>query len=222
MIICAMSDLHGHMPPVPECDLLIVAGDICPDLFGGVRAKKDPLRQTMWFEDVWLRYISKQPAKRVLVTWGNHDFCGEHMLPRKRVSYGHVDVIVDDLIEVEGKKIWLTPWSNQFMDWAFMKEHDQLGETYAQIPDGVDILVSHQPPAGCGDLYTEWPSRMPRRIGSEELRYHVERVKPKIVVCGHLHKGYGTYEVVDSKIYNVSVVNERYELVNPPTVIEVD
>ncbi|GAC1460729.1 MAG: hypothetical protein PVSMB1_10980 [Gemmatimonadaceae bacterium] len=41
-----------------------------------------------------------------------------------------------------------------------------------------------------------------------------------IVICGHVHGGYGRYEHLGIPIYNVSVVDERYWLVNAPTVID--
>jgi alcohol dehydrogenase (cytochrome c) len=41
-----------------------------------------------------------------------------------------------------------------------------------------------------------------------------------IAICGHVHGGYGRYEHQGIPIYNVSVVDEAYRLVNAPTVID--
>jgi len=231
MKMVCMSDLHGFMPDVEECDLLIIGGDVCPDLFGGKTAKRFPELQLAWFQNVWVPYILKQPARFIIMTWGNHDFCG-HLKPN--ATYDRLEVICDGEYRFKDKRIWLSPWSNEFMDWAWMDAHDALGKVYERIPEGIDILVSHQPPYGCGDLYVQpamkngmecWSRQ---HIGSSELRFHVERVKPEIVICGHLHKGYGWYEiphegaVAPTRVANVSVVNEKYELVNEPTIIEVN
>ena len=50
MRIVALSDQHGFLPDVPPCDLLIVAGDVCPDRFGPFMAVHDPHQQGAWFD----------------------------------------------------------------------------------------------------------------------------------------------------------------------------
>ncbi len=221
MKIGMMSDLHGHMPEIPpDLDLLIVAGDICPDLFNRKTAKDYPNLQRDWFERVWIPYVQKAGAKKVMVTWGNHDFCGHTY--DSNSTFGNVEVVIDTLLEYEGLKVWLTPWSNQFMEWAWMDEPYALREKYVRIPEGIDILVSHQPPMGCGDVYFQFDTKRWDNIGSRELRERVYDLKPKLVVCGHLHKGYGKYMVGETSVWNVSVVDERYDLVNPVSVIELE
>lgn len=213
MRIVAISDLHMHKPQIPECDLLLVGGDICPDTFGPFFAMHAPEWQLQWFKDNWLSWAQKQ-APRVLVTWGNHDFCG-HLEPEG--VYDNVTVVVDGLVDVDGLKIWLTPWSNQFMQWAWMKEPHDLKPIYDAIPEGIDVLVSHQPPYGYGDLYANFDTGKMEHIGSKELLATIDRVKPREVICGHLHGGYGTYAYDITSIRNVSVVDEEYQLVNPVT-----
>lgn len=202
----------------------------------------------------------KQPAKHCLVTWGNHDFGGQHLAsvaPEPIVTIGDdTRIVVDALVEYEGLKIWLSPWSHIFMDWAFMKEEEGLAESYKMIPRGIDILVSHDPPHGYGDLVCgvhddDCPLRWhlsgdpdkctcgcAAHIGGKALLNTVDRVKPNVVICGHIHGGHGMYEIErwatreaptfggetpisQTTIYNVSVVDEQYKLVHGATEIEV-
>lgn len=219
--IVALSDQHGFLPPVEPCDLLIVAGDLCPDYPGGHKERRGSgpqvQRQVEWFYDKWLPWRNGQPAKVCLFTWGNHDYCGQ-LIMRGQIEYlnSSTTAVVDAEVVVGGLRVWLTPWSSQFRDWAFMQPEDRLKDLYAPIPAGLDILVSHQPPYGYGDL-----SSTDGRIGSKALGNVIVAKKPRVVVCGHIHAGHGL-SVMDVgeahvKIYNVSIVDERYQLTWPPT-----
>lgn len=228
MRIYAISDQHGEFPEVPACDLLIVAGDQCPDVFKGVSARNSPERQREWFKDAWLDWRGTLDIPHVVMTWGNHDYCGEQDINNTVVSFtdanGKVTYsVIDDEVEINGLRIYCTPWSNQFFHWAFMQAPKDLAKIYDEIPEGIDILVSHQPPFGYGskciyvDPYTGY--RKTEEVGSRELTQRIREVTPRAVICGHVHSGYGTYTMDGIPVYNVAVVDERYRLVNPATEI---
>jgi hypothetical protein len=234
MRIVAVSDLHGFLPEIPRCDLLIIAGDICPDAFGSRMAAEAPALQAEWFDAHVRPWLARVPAACTVLTWGNHDYCGEACdfgadMPG-RAAAGAPLLLVDDSTRIttrpagDGQErraltVWASPWSNQFGDWAFMKSPRDLAGVYRAIPSGVDILVSHQPPYGSGDL-TVGLFGPARHAGSRELLAAIERVRPRLVVCGHIHEGHGRHEHAGTPILNVSIVNEYYELVHEPTIVE--
>jgi hypothetical protein len=76
MRIVALSDQHGHLPPIPPCDLLIVAGDVCPDSFGPFLAIFEPHQQKALFDQNARPWLAAAPAAHKILTWGNHDWCG--------------------------------------------------------------------------------------------------------------------------------------------------
>jgi 3',5'-cyclic AMP phosphodiesterase CpdA len=218
--IIALSDQHGFLPDVPACDLLIVAGDVCPDAFGGRFAMDVPERQRAWFDQKYRPWLDRQPATHKVITWGNHDWCGQSCdfsadAPPRAASTS-LQIVTDALttIDVGGERltIWASPWSNQFGYWAFMKRPRDLAPHYDAIPEGIDLLVSHQPPYGYGDVVLD-------HLGSRELLAAIDRVRPRAVICGHIHEGHGCYEHAGTPIHNVSVVDEYYQLVHTPTLV---
>jgi hypothetical protein len=218
MRIVALSDQHGHLPRIPGCDVLVVAGDVCPDRFGPFLAVHHPEQQKAWFDRTARPWLAAAPAAHRMLTWGNHDWCGQacsfHCDSPGNTLDGAVQILVDEVTQIacDGAlvSIWASPWSNRFLNWAFMKSPAELEAVYAQFPAGVDIVVSHQPPFGCADL----------GLGSVELRKAIQRVKPKLVICGHIHDGFGCFECDGALVYNVSVVDEQYRLVREPTMID--
>ena len=151
MRIVALSDQHGYLPAIPDYDLLIVAGDICPDRFGPFLAIHHPLAQKAWFDNHARPWLARARAQYKIVTWGNHDWCGQACSFREYFDDGQAAdktfIVVDDAVRVPtldvpagSLLIWATPWSNRFLNWAFMKDPNELEPVYAAIPDDVDIL----------------------------------------------------------------------------------
>ena len=55
---------------------------------------------------------------------------------------------------------------------------------WQRIPDDVDVLITHGPPVGHGDLCSGG-----NRAGCVDLLRHVEtRIQPKLHVFGHIHE----------------------------------
>ena len=228
MRIAAVSDLHGQLPVVPPCDLLIVAGDVCPDAFERKFSWDEPELQKAWFDQNVRPWLAASPATHKVLTWGNHDACGAHCdfsADAPDVADSRTLQIVNTrttTIHHEGRNItiWASPWCNPCGMWVFWKKRPELAKIYDTIPEGIDILVSHQPPFGCCDGVPEWDSDRVIPRGSRELLQAIDRVKPKLMICGHLHEGRGNAERNGTRIFNVSLVDERYRPVHPVTTID--
>ncbi len=185
MRIVALSDQHGFLPEIPLCDLVIVAGDVCPDRFGPFMAAHDPHQQQAWFDRTIRPWLATAPATHKVLTWGNHDWCGQTCSFRAdspaHARSAELQILVDEGTTVprsggaDGQaSVWATPWSNKFMRWAFMKRPSDLDRVYAAIPEDIDILVSHQPPLYHGDRTFNLDSARVEHVGSRELLDAIE------------------------------------------------
>jgi Icc-related predicted phosphoesterase len=224
MKLVCISDMHGTLDfAVKPSDLLIIAGDMCPYSGGG--AQMGCIQQEIWLRDEFGPWLAEQPVKEVVATPGNHDWIWElapMMVPRMPANF---HCLVDKGIEILGLKIYGTPQQKVFCDWAFNRSPAQLMRYYAEIPEGLDILISHAPPFGVMD---DVMSKMgPRHEGSPELANRIQRMaqKPRIVVCGHFHANDGLKEYPSfpgTVFVNCSVVGENYVRSKDPIYLEFD
>lgn len=208
MNIVVTSDLHGRLPEIPECDLLIVAGDVCP--YWDHRLAY----QAYWLEKAFYKWLSHVPARKIVGCWGNHDLIAQEAPHRLPDCLPHkITMLTDELIEWEGLRIYGMPWQLRFYDWAFNLDEDELDEKYAAIPP-CDVLATHGPPKHHCDSVGGGPP-----LGSSFLTSRIIELSPMLVATGHIHDGYG-YDWLDpTLIVNGSHMNERYEPANPPIMV---
>ncbi len=84
-----------------------------------------------------------------------------------------------------GAGIPVTP----FGDWSFDLTEDEAEVMLADCPEG-GLLVSHSPPHGHVD------EAGGRHLGSRAVLETIERVSPRLVVCGHIHGQWGKRSTV--------------------------
>lgn len=219
---------HGKMSTAgfETCDIIMVAGDFSN--VGDYETVKS-------FQE----FFSKLPCPHKICIAGNHELSFDEQDREKcfkslrkfkpEIKMSDMEsikkIITEDpniiylecsSVEILGLKIYGTPYSHESGKWAFQARDSDNGKVWESIPDDADIVIVHGPPTGVNDLdafYFSW--------GDPELKKRLEEVKPSIVHCGHMHDYYGM-KMVDGIMYiNASVLNERYELVRSPIIIDV-
>ncbi|WKZ60540.1 MAG: metallophosphatase domain-containing protein [Cyclobacteriaceae bacterium] len=206
MKIVCISDTHGRHRDVqlPFGDMIIHAGDVSA---GGTESQvKDFL---MWFSEQEFRY-------KIFIA-GNHDFLFEHDLETaKGLIPENVIYLQESSITIEGHKIYGTPITPYFLNWAFNRHPGEDIEKHInKIPSDIDILISHGPPYGILDINVNG-----QHCGCPALLSKVEEIKPKLSVCGHIHENYGQIQNGKTTFVNASLLNEKYRHQNTPITIQ--
>lgn len=214
MKIVCLSDTHNcnEAIAVPDGDLLIHAGDAT------VNGSVDEIV-------LFNRWFAGLPHKYKIFVAGNHDWLFERNNGQaRRLLSPEIIYLEDSAVEIEGLKIYGSPWQPRFFDWAFnLNRGAELAEKWRMIPDDTAILITHGPPNGILD---EVPRRyFVENTGCEELIQRVENLAEnnlKLHIFGHIHCGYGQREEFGVRFVNASNCDESYEPVQPPIVVEFD
>jgi len=127
-------------------------------------------------------------------------------------------------IRGEEVKIWGSPVTPYFGGWAYNRQRGaEIRRHWELIPEGMDIVVTHGPIHRTGMDYLPWDDKY---VGCEDLREVLVSMEnsPKYHISGHIHLTAGktfmlrtNYDKVINCM-NVSVCNEDYDPVHPPTV----
>jgi len=207
--VAAIADLHGFLPEIPPCDILLVAGDVCPTQDHRLDF------QRWWLENSFSQWLGEIDAGVVLGIAGNHDFVAEaepDLMRRLPWTY-----LCDETIEAGRLRIHGSPWTPTFYDWAFMQDDADLEAVWAAIPTDVDVLVTHGPPHQHGDLVIDG-----HHGGSETLRRRLDELPQlQLHVFGHIHEAGGTLDRIGNALLaNVSHVDFDYRPARPAAVFD--
>jgi Icc-related predicted phosphoesterase len=205
--IVTIADTHNkhNELSVPTGDILIHAGDVTTN-----GEETEVLRFLRWFE--------KQDFQHKIFIAGNHDFFFERESEdtiQKLVPPGII-YLNDSGTTIEGIKIWGSPITPWFFNWAFNRlRGEQISRHWDLIPLDTDIVITHGPVFRRLDL-----NKQGQHTGCKDLFARLQEVNPSLHICGHIHESYGIIKKPETTFINASVVNSDYKVENQPIVIE--
>lgn len=213
MKIVTISDTHNAHDrlTIPDCDILIHAGD---ESFRG--SEQEVVAFATW--------LDRQPAKHIIWIPGNHSMGFMHNWPNslnwiKNVS-PRTNVLINSGVEIESLKIWGSPITPWFHDWAYnVHRGAEIREYWNKIPLDTNILITHGPPYKILDV-VEPNTRREQSVGCMDLANTIAKIKPKLHVFGHIHESHGRVFQDGTTYVNAAIMDESYDPVNFPTVID--
>lgn len=203
MRIVAVADTHLFHDElvIPDGDVFVHAGDLCR------AGDLDELAEAV-------AWIAALPHRHKVIVAGNHDGAFASTPAEARALVAPFTYLEDSETTLDGVRFYGSPWQPEYNDWAFnLPRGEPLARVWARIPAGVDVLVTHGPPAGIGDLAGEG---LPGRAGCADLRRRVAEVAPRLHLFGHIHQDGGFWRDGRTAFANVTT----WECERAPTVID--
>ncbi len=219
--IFACSDIHEtrlfDLDPA-GCDVVLLAGDLqgyaCCS--GPTPSPERIARQNRWAVETFIPWCDKYPGVQFVVVAGNNDeFALEPTNPLRHLPAGsNIHYLQDSIVELYGLRIWGSPWVKPKTYRVpplkpFEREAADMRKAFAPMPEGVDILVTHATPEVPGSRIAGDPQK---NMGSEVLREVIEKKRPKVCVCGHIHaREHRPVMLGDTIVMNVSIIHNNRE-----------
>ena len=125
----------------------------------------------------------------------DRDACIRLLKDYKSITYLNHESASIKLVKEEGPRTSFTvfgsPYSPRNGLWAFGYAPDQASDIWDQIPLNSNVVITHTPPHHHCD-----ESRTKAATGCEILRQTMWRVRPSLLICGHVHEGRGAQRVL--------------------------
>ena len=216
MRITAISDTHFKHKYIDtrafsNTDILIHAGDF---------TSNGNAAQTLAF----LQWFSDLPVPHKILVAGNHDsFARSIDFPSMIAQFPSITYLYNSSVTIDGLKIWGSPYSNTFGRWAFMADDIELANIWDQIPKDTNIVVTHGPAYGIGDLVdNDYEPGRDKHVGSKTLTAKLKSLKKlKLHVTGHIHESAGIHLGLCPTI-NASICGANYAPFNQPISINME
>lgn len=169
---------HGLLDVPKDIDMVIHSGD-CSNPMEVVQSTQEIENFMFWY--------SRLPIKHKIFVAGNHDTA----IARGRITKIDFDsqgiiYLENESTEIEGFKIYGSPYTPTFGNWSFMKSRDKMYELWQHIPDDTDIMVCHGPVKGVLDLSRNSYGEL-EYCGDTALKKRMLKIEPKLFLSGHIH-----------------------------------
>lgn len=228
--IVALSDLHGTLPLISTyCDVVVVCGDIVP-----LNIQRDTLDSICWLENAFFPWCMKLKCEKVVFVAGNHDFVfetlmtdrnGNHRKPNRVMKklltgagqwfYDKIKYLENSELNYKGYKFYGSPWCPELSNWAFYKNDFELKREFNKIPNNIDVLLTHCPPAmDTYGMVMQPGHNYMNDYGCVPLADAIKEKQPRLCLFGHVHSGCHTpARVTDNTVCcNVSIKDEDYNV----------
>jgi len=202
MKIVIISDTHGgHEELGPLCgDVLIHCGDV-ENLF------KSDDRAIEKIDD----WFGRQQFDHILCIGGNHDLALENRVDEGAQPFQNAVFLHETELVINGVKFYGSSWVPDLRNHAFYADELALEEAWSNIPDDVDVLITHTPPAGVLDVSSRGDA-----LGCRRLSRRLKKLKPVLHCFGHVHASAGSRVSGTTTYVNASSVNSSFEIAVAP------
>lgn len=200
MRIWHISDTHQYHDQleIPDnIDLAIHSGD--------ATNWRDPFRNEPEMHK-FLAWFTMLDIPTKIFCAGNHDTSLEKgLITKEQIEACDIHYLFNEAIKIDGFKIWGSPYTPTFGNWAFMKSRQKIRKVWEIIPNDTDIIITHGPPKGILDL-TWRTNNQAEMCGDISLLKRIREIKPKLVCFGHIHNAKDIYNSGTKQINGLDTI----------------